>query len=78
VTNDRRHLAELNHREHPQPTLVTEEALAAWARVATPLVRFADRAVDQPKISDRGVLLEDLRVDKRWQYDLDALRRSRP
>jgi hypothetical protein len=60
-----------------QRTFAAEEALAGQPRVRAALVWLADRAVDQPKVGDGGVLLEDLCVDEGRQNNLNAIRSLR-
>ena len=57
---------------------VAEEALATGSRVRAPTIGLTNRAVDQSKVGDSRVLLDDLRVDDRRENDIDALRCARP
>jgi hypothetical protein len=60
--NDRRNLAELNDGWNEEATLKTKKPLPPRPRIWTTLIGAADRAVDQGKIRNGGVLLKDLRV----------------
>ncbi len=57
---------------------MAEEPLATRSRVRAPKIGLTNGAVDQSKVGDSRVLLDDLRVDDRRENDVDALRCARP
>lgn len=61
---------------HPQVALSAEEPLTARARIGPALIGLANGSVDQIEVGDRGMFLEDLRVDESGENHLDAIRRA--
>jgi hypothetical protein len=55
--DDRRNLAELNHREDEDTALTSQKTLTPWPRIWATNIWTADRAVDQVEVRDRSVFL---------------------